>query len=88
MTGKCQHLHWTFHQIEEGDTFGDSDGELEAYPEASISSDSDSTVKDPNEDHMEEESENIHTSTVAVLKTKNSMVPSTISERCKKIPDN
>ena len=55
MTAKCQHLNRTFHQIEEGDTFGDSDDELEAYPEATISSDSDSTVEDPDEDHMEEE---------------------------------
>ena len=78
MTAKCQHLNRAFHQIEEGDTFGDSDNELEAYAEAAISSDSDSTVADPDEDHMEEESENIHTPIVTVLKTKNSMVPSTI----------
>ena len=25
MTAKCQHLNRSFHQIEEGDTFGDSD---------------------------------------------------------------
>ena len=80
ITAKCQHLNRTFHQIEEGDTFGDSDSELEAYPEAANSSDSDSTVEDPDEDHMEEDSENIHTPTVAVQKTKNSVVPSTITE--------
>ena len=70
----------SFRQIEEGDTFGDSDNELEAYAEAAISSDSDSTVEDLDEDHMKEASGVIHTSTVAVLKTKNSIVPSTISE--------
>ena len=70
MTAKCQHLNRTFHQIEEGDTFGDSYDELETYPEVAISSDSDSTVEDPDEHHMEEASENIHTPTVAVLKTK------------------
>ena len=78
MTAKCQHLNRTLHQIEEGDTFGDSDSEL-AYPEPANSSNSDSTVEDP-EDHMEEEQENIHTPTVAVQKTKNSVVPSTITE--------
>ena len=80
MTAKCQHLNRTFHQIEEGDTFGDSDDELEAYAETAISSDSDSTVEDLNEDYTEEASEYIHTPTVAVLKTMNSMVPSTIPE--------
>jgi len=57
--------------IEEGDKFGDSYNELEAYPEATILSDNHSTVEDPDKDDMEE-LENIH---MAVLKTKNSTVP-------------
>ena len=57
-----------------------TDSELEAFPEPANSSDSDSTVEDPGEDHMEEESENIHTPTVAVQKIKKSTVPSTITE--------
>ena len=41
-----------------------------AYPDPTISSDGDSAVKDHDEDPIEEELENIHTLTVAVLKRK------------------
>ena len=75
MTAKWQHLYGIFNQIEEGDTFGDSDNEQEAYLEAAISSDSDRTVEDP----IKEDLKNIHTPTVDILKN-NSVVPSTISE--------
>ena len=49
VTAKCQTLNRSLHQIEEGDTFGDSDFEDEVSDDGHNSDDGDSDVP-PNED--------------------------------------